>query len=221
MLSPSLLPVNATPLERALEATLARVDVLPVEIGQLWNPETCPFDLLPYLAWAISVDVWDAAWPEAIQRRVIANAPTVHRAKGTRAAVAAALDGLMVKAGITEWWQPGGTGVAGTFVIRAYAAARWAEGAPLITPELIAAIRAMVTASAPVSRPWTLEVGVGADTSLYVAAALSKPRRLVNWTVTARPPSRAATRVFAGAAGRALRIVRFDLTASPLQAGAA
>lgn len=173
MLNQSLLPPNSTSFERALESAV-KLDC-PVAIEQLWDPESCPVALLPWLAWALSVDTWDAAWPEAIQRRVIANSPAVHRAKGTRAAVQAALDGLMVKAGIVEWWQPGGSGVAGTFVVRAYASARWTDGAALLTPELIAAIRAMVTAIAPVSRPFTLQVGIATGATIGAAACLPAP----------------------------------------------
>jgi phage tail P2-like protein len=212
MLSPSLLPPNATPVERALEATLARTDDLPIEIGKLWNPDTCPAPLLPFLAWALSVDVWDAAWPEAIQRRVIANSPAVHRAKGTRAAVVAALDGLMVQAGITEWWQPGGSGVAGTFIIRAYASARWTDGAPLITPDLIVAIRAMVTASAPVSRPWTLQVGVAAAADIGAAAAFAPGLKIVRPDYDIAPPRCLGGGIGVSAAlHRGLKIIRHEM----------
>nr|WP_170294914.1 phage tail protein I [Roseospira navarrensis] len=70
-----LLPPNATPLERAADtATGARVqavDFAPM-LG-LWDPWRCPAALLPWLAWACSVDVWDDTWPVATQRRVIAD----------------------------------------------------------------------------------------------------------------------------------------------------
>ncbi|NJR20501.1 MAG: phage tail protein I [Hyphomonadaceae bacterium] len=188
MLDQSLLPLNSTTLERAIETAL-KLD-LPVRTGDLWNPQACPAQLLPWLAWALSVDTWDANWPEAIQRRVIANSPAVHRAKGTRAAVIAALDSLMVKAGIIEWWQPGGSGVAGTFIIRAYVSARWSEGGPLLTPELNAAILAMVQASAPASRPATLEIGVAAEAKVGVAMAVNQPLKIVQTDVDLAPPRR-------------------------------
>jgi phage tail P2-like protein len=208
----SLLPANSTPDERAIEAATARASSLDVPIGDLWNPRTCPAALLPWLAWALSVDTWDAAWPEAIKRRVIANSPAVHRAKGTRAAVAAALDGLMVKAGIIEWWQPGGSGVAGTFIIRAYASARWSEGAPLITPALTDAIKAMVTASAPVSRPFTLQVGVAASADMGVAAAVHPALKVVRPDIDLAPVRCLSARLGAAAAVHpALKIIRYDM----------
>jgi len=50
-------------------------------------PERCPAPLLPWLAWALSVDVWDAAWPEVTKRRAIAESLAIHRIKGSRASV--------------------------------------------------------------------------------------------------------------------------------------
>lgn len=87
----ALLPPNATPLERAAADALgARFDG-PVPIRDLWSPERCPAALLPWLAWALSVDVWDATWPEETRRRVIAESLAVHRIKGSRASVERAI----------------------------------------------------------------------------------------------------------------------------------
>ena len=83
----ALLPPNMTALERAAaDAIGARFDA-PVPIRDLWSPERCPAPLLPWLAWALSVDVWDAAWPEVTKRRAIADSLAIHRIKGSRASV--------------------------------------------------------------------------------------------------------------------------------------
>lgn len=80
---PTLLPPNATPLERALASVLARISDVPVPIADLWNPARCPAPLLPWLAWTLSVDEWDSGWPEEVQREVIAASVDIHRHKGT------------------------------------------------------------------------------------------------------------------------------------------
>ena len=87
----SILPPNSTSLERALEAALQAMCDLQVPVRDLWNPEICPATHLPWLAWALSVDVWDSGWPEAIKRAVIAASIDVHRRKGTVAAVRRAI----------------------------------------------------------------------------------------------------------------------------------
>jgi phage tail P2-like protein len=87
----SLLPPNATPVERGFEAAGARITALPVPVRDTWNPATCPATLLPWLAWALSVDNWDPTWTEGQQRAVIAASVAVHRRKGTVAAVREAL----------------------------------------------------------------------------------------------------------------------------------
>jgi len=84
-----MLPANAEPAEAAMEqATALRLDTTA---DSLWNAATCPAPLLPWLAWAFSVDIWDERWSEARQRAVIAASVEVHRRKGTRGAVVAAL----------------------------------------------------------------------------------------------------------------------------------
>ena len=90
----SLLPPNATPMERELEANFAaRVEALPVESPRdAWIPERCPEALLPWLAWALSVDRWDPDWTPGIKRAVIASAWADHQRKGTVGAVKRALE---------------------------------------------------------------------------------------------------------------------------------
>lgn len=56
MSGPSLLPRNASDLERQAAQALAQIQRVPIPLRQLWNPNTCPAELLPYLAWSLSVD---------------------------------------------------------------------------------------------------------------------------------------------------------------------
>lgn len=88
--APSLLPPNATPLEQAL-AKAAAMPHSPEEIRKLWNHRTCPLPLLPWLAWAWSVDEWDPAWTESQQRAVVGASIALHKKKGTAWAVREAL----------------------------------------------------------------------------------------------------------------------------------
>ena len=44
----SILPPNATPLDRALDQVeLDGLGELPIPIRSVWNPQTCPAQLLP------------------------------------------------------------------------------------------------------------------------------------------------------------------------------
>jgi len=156
----SLLPANATALERAIEAAQARLADVPVPVDTLWDPWRCPAQLLPWLAWAWSVDEWDPAWPEEVRRRVIAAAPEVHRRKGTRAAVERALRAIGVVADIVEWWQAQPTGVPGTFSITAWVNEQLAVGGAVLTDKVQRQIDAIVRRTKPVSRAYDLLVGV-------------------------------------------------------------
>ena len=86
----SLLPPNATPFERALEAALAQDVDIPIR--KLWSSADCPAALLPYLAWALGVEEWDPDWPEPVKRAAVANAIRIHREKGTLAGLKRVLD---------------------------------------------------------------------------------------------------------------------------------
>lgn len=91
MTDTSLLPPNATTQERAIANTIARISDVPMQITSIYDPATCPAALLPWLAWAWSVDEWDSGWTEATKRAVLAASFSTHRIKGTVASVKAAL----------------------------------------------------------------------------------------------------------------------------------
>lgn len=83
-----LLPPNASALETAFDGTAAqRTAALPVVVPNLWKANTCPAALLPYLAWALSVDEWDNTWGIDRKRAVIREARAIHAQKGTPAAI--------------------------------------------------------------------------------------------------------------------------------------
>lgn len=93
----SLLPPNASALERVLEQCGAGISDIPVPINTLWSPKTCPAKLLPWLADSVSVDEWDSHWPEPVKRQVIADSVPLHRKKGTVGAVRRALASVDIK----------------------------------------------------------------------------------------------------------------------------
>ncbi|KZN66822.1 phage tail protein I [Pseudoalteromonas luteoviolacea] len=108
----SLLPINSTELERELEQslTLSREEfnsnqVIPQSIGSQWDPLTCPEGLLPWLAWALSVDEWDESWSVETKRAMIASSVSIHKHKGTVGAVKRALASLGLEIEFFEWFD--------------------------------------------------------------------------------------------------------------------
>ena len=108
---PDLLPPNATKQERDISLAVDRLPDVPIKT--LWTPATCPEAQLPWLAWALSVDEWDAAWPVETKRQVVAASIEQHRRKGTVGALRRALQRLGYEVEIDE-----ATGVAYTFRLR-------------------------------------------------------------------------------------------------------
>lgn len=114
-MSKDLLPINATPQERALSLATARAGEVAVPVASLWNPQTCPVDLLPWLAWALHIDNWDSGWTETQKRNVVASAFLVHKLKGTVGAVKRVANSFGTTVLIKEWWQTTPPGAAHTF----------------------------------------------------------------------------------------------------------
>ena len=114
-MSNSLLPPSASSFMRCAEAVGTRITDIPVDLNTLWSPDTCPVHLLPYLAWAFSVDRWDRNWPEETKRQVIRDAWLIHRHKGTISALRRAIEPLGYLIRVSEWWEFGGE--PGTFTV--------------------------------------------------------------------------------------------------------
>ncbi|HEK0906343.1 TPA: phage tail protein I [Pseudomonas putida] len=112
----SLLPLNRTPLERAIET--AGDEDLKVTLRQLYNPDTCPAHLLYQLAWAWSVDRWDDSWSDTVKRSVIRSTFFVHAHKGTLGALRRVVEPFGYLIEVQEWWQAQPAGVPGTFALK-------------------------------------------------------------------------------------------------------
>lgn len=113
-----LLPGNSTPLERQAAQALAQIQRVPIPLRQLCNPNTCPVPLLPYLAWAFSVDRWDSNWSEATKRAAIRSSRYIHAHKGTIGALRRVVEPLGYLIEVLEWWQTVPEGVPGTFALK-------------------------------------------------------------------------------------------------------
>ena len=114
----SLLPPNATDHERALEALVARIAEVPVPLRSLWSPDDCPVELLPWLAWALSVDGWENGWTEQQKRESIKASYYVHSRKGTAAAMRVALNALGLGLQVVEWFEDTPQGAPYTFRVK-------------------------------------------------------------------------------------------------------
>ncbi|OCH08096.1 phage tail protein I [Aliivibrio fischeri] len=112
----SLLPSNLNQLERDLAGALSRISDIDIPISTVWDPDNCPVDLLPFLAWALRVDHWETQWPESRKREVIKQSVDINRTRGTRGAVERAIKAIRgddVK--LIEWFEDKANMAKGTF----------------------------------------------------------------------------------------------------------
>ncbi|MFW3895945.1 phage tail protein I [Pseudomonas bharatica] len=163
----SLLPLNSTSLERAIEA--ANHDHPDIPLRTLYNPATCPAHLLHQLAWAWSVDRWDENWSEAVKRSVIRSAFYVHSRKGTIGALRRVVEPLGYLIEVREWWQTVPEGVPGTFALQVGVLDQG------ITEEMYDELTRLIDDAKPVSRHLTgLAISLSTTGALRLAMALAE-----------------------------------------------
>ncbi|TXE26933.1 phage tail protein I [Serratia ureilytica] len=159
-----LLPTGSTQTEINTEQSIAGVSDTPTPLRPLWNTSTCPASLLPYSAWAFSVDRWDEAWDEATKRGVIRQSYFVHRHKGTIGALRRAVEPMGYLISVTEWWQNGRT--PGTFEM---VVGTLDTG---ITPEMYAELERVIDDTKPCSRHLTtLAISLETHGEVFISAA--------------------------------------------------
>jgi hypothetical protein len=84
----TLLPPNHTQLEEAFDLTGARIDELAVDVAKLVRPWDIPATHLAWLAWGLSVDLWEPEWSEERHRTLSARSLPMHACRGTQASIA-------------------------------------------------------------------------------------------------------------------------------------
>lgn len=104
-MSETLLPPNATDVERAMDGATSSISFVPVLARETANPDDAPASTLPWLAWGVSVDEWNSAWSDEQKRATIKSSLTVHKYKGTIGAVREALGALGYAVEVQEWFN--------------------------------------------------------------------------------------------------------------------
>ena len=84
----TLLPPNRTQFEEAFDLTGAWIDELAVDIPNLVRPYEIPPTHLAWLAWGLSVDLWEKEWSQEKHRVLAARSLPMHARKGTQASIA-------------------------------------------------------------------------------------------------------------------------------------
>lgn len=91
----------------------------PQVLVDVTDPDLCPASVLPFLAWAFSVDEWPAGATEADKRVIIKASIPVHRRKGTLKSIkdilsAGGYGNVEVETGVGSWRLDGSVKLDGT-----------------------------------------------------------------------------------------------------------
>ncbi|HHT0026149.1 phage tail protein I [Klebsiella michiganensis] len=161
----TLLPPSASAWMRSAEAATAKLSGITVAIRTLWTPTACPVDLLPYLAWALSVDRWDKDWPAARKIAAIQRSYWLHRRKGTRGAVRRVIEDMGFSATFAEWFDVGDE--PGTFRLEVDV------NEVGLTPKTLDELNRLIGDAKPVSRHLAqLTIATSARGNAWIGAAI-------------------------------------------------
>jgi phage tail P2-like protein len=163
----SLLPPNASGVERVAEAVTAHAAEVDTVVDLLWNPWTCPENLLPWLAWAMSVDTWRSSWPLPVKRARVAGSLLVQRRKGTARSIADVVGSFGGSVEITEWWQTTPRGQPHTFALTLTLSGQSGETA---TAQYVDDVIAEVNLTKPVRSHFTFTQGLNVAGRIGVIA---------------------------------------------------
>jgi len=147
-------------LERAQARATARIDDIFTNLRVLWSPDLCPENLLPWLAWQLSLDSWSSDWPVAIKRERVRRALDIARRKGTAQSVRQVVQSFGGSVAIREWWQTVPPGTPHTFDL--VLTLSGFHGEP-VTAAFVDAVIGEVRRTKPVRSHFTFTQGLTAD----------------------------------------------------------
>ncbi|MCI1036925.1 MULTISPECIES: phage tail protein I [Pseudomonas] len=179
----SLLPHNATLLERSLERA-GELGVDPEIIRGVADSARCPPNFLPWLGWALKVEGWEAAYTDDQRRQLNREAIPVHKTKGTVGAIRRVLRAVRVNAEFKEWHQIPNAAPY-TFQVTAWANENRAGEGSIISPELGARLRALVDAAKNERSHYEFRLGARFDGGLVMGNA-AQPLALQRRTLEAK-----------------------------------
>lgn len=163
-----LLPPNATEYEKRMAIVCAYaldIGLDPNVIRDIHDPDKCPEELLPYLAWARRVNFWKKSWTTEIKRKVIKNSYYVHKHKGTRAAVRRALSPFVENIRFIEWFNDAAeNNTPGTFSLHAGITDRG------LTSEDYDDIENLIEITKPKTRHYGLSLAMQINGQIFIAA---------------------------------------------------
>ncbi|MFT7086985.1 MAG: phage tail P2-like protein [Rickettsiales bacterium] len=100
----TLLPLNVSELLKDLEKSSLSATNLETLNRYVTNPNQAPEHILPWLAFAVSVDDWSDNWADDIKRNVIKASVEIHKKKGTIGALRSALEAFDYENITVEEW---------------------------------------------------------------------------------------------------------------------
>lgn len=101
----SLLPPNATKLERNLEQLGDRLSNLPVPFIELHRVELCPEKHLAWLAWDHRVEYWRSDWSAVEKRQAILESKEFNAQRGTRSSIESLLSKFVNNFELKAWHE--------------------------------------------------------------------------------------------------------------------
>ncbi|MEC7120335.1 MAG: phage tail protein I [Pseudomonadota bacterium] len=167
----NLLPPNSTKLEKALAKQADRITAIPVGIAALHHVDHCPVPYLPWLAWSLRVEFWDANGSEAQKRQAIWDGRTFNLSRGTANALHYALQQVTPTYQLLAWHQLTPKGMPFTFTVQL-------PQTQLYSINDIQTIHTAVNAAKSARDLYSVQARIFTDSTVAVAGAAREGQRV-------------------------------------------
>lgn len=167
----NLLPPNATRLERNVAQLSVSVTNLPVAIVDLQRVAACPAPFLPWLAWSLRVDFWDADGTDQQKRQAIRDGRTFNLSRGTVDALNYALQQVTPAYQLLAWHQLTPKGMPFTFTVQL-------PEAQFYSINDIQTIHAAVDTAKSARDLYSVQARIFTDSTVVVAGAAREGQRV-------------------------------------------
>ena len=166
-----LLPPNSTRLEKSVATQADRIIAISVGFAAMHHVDSCPVPYLPWLAWSLRVDFWDADGTDQQKRQAIRDGRTFNLSRGTADALNYALQQVTPAYQLLAWHQLTPKGMPFTFTVQL-------PEAQFYSINDIQTIHAAVDTAKSARDLYSVQARIFTDSTVVVAGAAREGQRV-------------------------------------------
>jgi len=167
----SLLPPNATKLEKNAEKLGEKISSLAVPFIDLHRIDRCPAAHLPWLAWEHRVEYWRPDWSEPEKRNAIRESESFNAQRGTRSSITSLLSTVVDNFQLKAWHEFQPPQQPFTFVVMI-------STQHLLSIEQLLQVQTAIDATKSARDNYSISAKVKTDCDFYITGSVTAGTRI-------------------------------------------